>query len=57
VARDVVDEMKKGELVENKKLKGLMELFHDNIKKAIFTERFQPLHRQIKNLYKQNKSY
>jgi hypothetical protein len=57
-ARDEVDEMKKGELVEKKNLKGLMDLYRETVNKARFiAKRFRPLHRQIRNLYRQNKAY
>jgi hypothetical protein len=57
-ARVEVDEMKKGELVAKKKLNGLMDMYHETIDKARFiAKRFRPLHRQLKNLYRQNKAY
>jgi hypothetical protein len=42
-------------LVSKRKLKGLMDMYHETIDKAKFiAKRFQPLHRQLKNLYRQN---
>ena len=50
-----MDEMKKEDLVSKRKLKGLMDMYHETIDKAKFiAKRFQPLHRQLKNLYRQN---
>jgi hypothetical protein len=47
------DEMKKGELVAKKKLKGLMDMYHETIDKAKFiAKRFRSLHRKLKNLYR-----
>jgi cell division protein FtsB len=46
----------KGEgLAERKKLKDLMDMYLETIDKSRFTtKRFLPLHRQLKNLYRQN---
>jgi hypothetical protein len=38
-SRDEVDEKKKGELVAKKNLKGLIELYHETINKAIFIDK------------------
>jgi SNF2 family DNA or RNA helicase len=57
-ARVEIYEMKKGELVENNNLNGLMDRYYEIVNKAIFIDkRFRPLHRKIKNLYRQNKAY
>jgi hypothetical protein len=47
----------KGEgLAERKKLSGLMDMYQETIDEARFVEKiFLPLHRQLKNLYRQNK--
>jgi peptidoglycan hydrolase CwlO-like protein len=48
----------KGELVAKKNLNGLMDMYHETIEKARFiAKRFQPLNRQLRNLYRQNKSH
>jgi hypothetical protein len=46
----------KGEgLVERKKLKDIMDMYIETIDKSKFIEkRFLPLHRRLKNLYRQN---
>jgi hypothetical protein len=45
-------------LVEKKKLNELMEMYHETIDKAKFiAKRFRPLHRQLRNLYRQNIAY
>jgi chromosome segregation ATPase len=57
-ARDEVDELKKEELVSERKIKGLMDMYHETIDKERFiAKRFLPLHRQLKNLYKQNRAH
>jgi DNA polymerase III delta subunit len=41
---------------ERKKLKDLMDMYMETIDKARFTTRiFLPLHRQLRNLYRQNR--
>jgi hypothetical protein len=50
--------MKKGEMGAKRNLKRLMDMYHETIDKAKFiAKRFQPLHRQLRNLYKQNKAH
>jgi hypothetical protein len=50
--------MKKGDFFSNKKLNGLMDMYHETIGKDIFIgKRFWPLHRQLRNIYRHNKAY
>jgi hypothetical protein len=50
--------MKKRESVSKNKIKGLMDMYHETIDKAkLISKRFLPLHRQLKNLYRQNKAH
>jgi uncharacterized protein YaaN involved in tellurite resistance len=57
-ARVEVDKLKKEDLGSRKKLKEMMGMYHETIDKAIFLAKiFLPLHRQLKNLYRQNRSH
>jgi hypothetical protein len=47
--------LKEEELVSKRKVKGLMDMYHETIYKAIFISKmFWPLHRKLRNLYRQN---
>ena len=55
-ARNEIANLKGEGLVERKKLNDLMDMYMETIDKARFVaKRFPPLHRQLKNLYRQNK--
>lgn len=55
-ARKEIAHLKGEELAKRKKLKDLMDMYLETIDMARFTvRRFLPLHRQLKNLYKQNR--
>jgi hypothetical protein len=57
-ARDEVDKLKKEDLGSRMKLKEMLKMYHDIIDKAIFLAKiFFPLHRQLKNLYMENKTH
>jgi hypothetical protein len=54
-ARKEISHLKGEGLAERKKLKDLMDMYLETIDKARFTtKRFLPLHRQLRNLYRQN---
>jgi uncharacterized protein (DUF3084 family) len=55
-AKTEIANLKREGLVERKKLNDLMDMYLETIDKASFVaKRFMPLHRQLKNLYIQNR--
>jgi uncharacterized protein YaaN involved in tellurite resistance len=50
--------LKKEDLNYRKKLKGVLGIYHETIDKARFLDKiFVPLQRQLKNIYRHNRSY
>jgi hypothetical protein len=57
-AKDEIHKLKREELVERKKLSDLMDMYYGTLVKSKFiSKRFRPLHRQLKNLNRQNITY
>jgi hypothetical protein len=55
-ARKEISNLKGEGLAKRKKLKDVMDMYLETIDKASFIEKiYMPLHRQLKNLYRQNK--
>jgi hypothetical protein len=55
-ARKEIVHLKGEVLAERRKMKQLMDMYKENLELAKFTtRRFMPLHRQLRNLYRQNK--
>jgi hypothetical protein len=56
--RDEIAKLKREELVGKKKLRDLMDMYHDKLVQTRFiTKIFRPLHMQLKSLYRKNLAY